>query len=89
MLEISCAYRAQGPLGAARGLRGPKRLPLGVVKMTPLSSKNIFSIKNVENTNESIWMTAESYGGLIWGSKALGGNLSLPGVAPRGVKNHP
>ena len=34
-------------------------------------------------------MTAESYGGLIWGSKALGDNLSLPGVAPRGVKNHP
>ena len=34
-------------------------------------------------------MTADSYGRLIWGSKALGGNLSLPGVAPRGVKNHP
>ena len=34
-------------------------------------------------------MSAESYGGLIWGSKALRGNLSPPGVAPRGVKNHP
>ena len=34
-------------------------------------------------------MTADLYGRLIWGSKALGGNLSLPGVAPRGVKNHP
>ena len=34
-------------------------------------------------------MSAESYGGLIWGSKALRGNLSPPGVAPRGVKNNP
>ena len=34
-------------------------------------------------------MTADLYGRLIWGSKALGGNLSLPGVVPRGVKNHP
>ena len=34
-------------------------------------------------------MTAESYGGLTWGSKALKGNLSPAGVAPRGVKNHP
>ena len=33
-------------------------------------------------------MTAESYGGLIWRLKALRGNLSPPGVAPRGVKNH-
>ena len=32
-------------------------------------------------------MSAESYGGLIWGSEALRGNLSPPGVAPRGVKN--
>ena len=32
--------------------------------------------------------SAESYGGLIWGSKALRGDMS-PGVAPRGVKNHP
>ena len=38
---------------------------------------------------ERIWMTAESYGGFILGSKALRGNLSPPGVAPRGVKNHP
>ena len=34
-------------------------------------------------------MNAELYGELIWGSKALRGNLSPPGVAPRGVKNHP
>ena len=34
-------------------------------------------------------MTAESYGGLMSGSKALRGNFSPPGVAPRGVKNHP
>ena len=34
-------------------------------------------------------MTADLYGRLIWGSKALGGNLSLPGVAPMDVKNHP
>ena len=43
----------------------------------------------LKNNNESIWMSAELYGGLIWGSKALRGNLSPPGVAPRGVKNHP
>ena len=39
-----------------------------------------------------MWMTAEFYGGLIWGSKALGGNLSPPGVAsqipPLGLKIH-
>ena len=31
-------------------------------------------------------MTAESYGGLIWRSKALRGNLSPPGVAPSSEK---
>ena len=55
-----------------------------------LESKKHYYLKwNVENNNVSIWMTAESYGGLIWGSKTLLGNLSLPGVVPRGVKNHP
>ena len=34
-------------------------------------------------------MTAESYGGLMLGSKVLRGNFSPPEVAPRGVKNHP
>ena len=43
----------------------------------------------LKNNNESIWMSAESYGGLIWGSKALRCNFSTPGVAPRDVKNHP
>ncbi len=50
--------------------------------------KHFFTIKNVENNNESNWETAESCGGLIWGSKVLRGNLSPPGVAPRNVKNH-
>ena len=31
-------------------------------------------------------MSLESYGGLICGSKALSGNLSPPGGAPRGAK---
>ena len=34
-------------------------------------------------------MSAESYSGLIWGSKALRGNLSPPGVAPRGCQKPP
>ena len=37
---------------------------------------------------ERIWMTAESYGGFILGSKALRGNLNHPGVAP-GVSKPP
>ena len=57
--------------------------------MTPLSQKNIFLNKMLKKSNESIWKTAESDGRLIWGSKALGGNVSIPGVAPRGAKNHP
>ena len=75
---------AQRPLGVTSV---PLGWPLGVVKITPLRQNNIaFQHKNI---NESIWMSAESYGGLIWGSKALRGNLSPPGVAPRGVKNQP
>ena len=80
----------RGGPGAPRGPRDPSGWRLRVVKMTPLSQKNIvFLIQNVKHNNESIWMSAESYGGLIWGSKALRCNLSTPGVAPRDVKNHP
>ncbi len=71
MLEISYAYGAQGAPGAPRGPRDPPGWPLRVVKMTPLSQKNnvFFFIQNVKNSNESIWMSAESYGGLMWASK--------------------
>ena len=62
----------QGQLGAPGALKGDPRGS----QNDPLELRNLyFSIQNVKNTNESIWITAESYGGLIWGSKALMGNI--------------
>ncbi len=45
-----------------------------------LAKRPFYLILNVENYNESFWMTAESHGRLVWGSKALRGNLSPSGV---------